>query len=261
MIEAFPFGRRQVRFELLPLIAAIEATVPRPQLVTSLRDILQRGGQARAATRKRWRLVNAHFDRVLVHGDPAFAALGDSFPLADQIADRVVYTGLVCGTPPGVPDERFDVVVSAGGGRGGGRAGAGGSGAAALLPETGTWAVITGPNLPQAEFDELAGAGPGACAADAVPDAISPRFCRWRELSISQAGYNTVGDVLQAGVPRAADPLQQRRRNRAGRPGRRGWSGSGGQLCWRRLRCRPGSMAEAVKRAPCTAALSQRADD
>ena len=42
LIEAFPFGRRQVRFELLPLIEAIAATNPRPALVTSLRDILQR---------------------------------------------------------------------------------------------------------------------------------------------------------------------------------------------------------------------------
>ena len=41
IIEAFPFGRRQVRFELLPLLDAVAAARPRPLLVCSLRDILQ----------------------------------------------------------------------------------------------------------------------------------------------------------------------------------------------------------------------------
>ena len=41
MIEAFPFGRRQMRFELLPLLDAIAAMTPKPLLVTSVRDILQ----------------------------------------------------------------------------------------------------------------------------------------------------------------------------------------------------------------------------
>ena len=34
IIEAFPFGRRQMRFELLPLLDAIEAMSPRPKLLT-----------------------------------------------------------------------------------------------------------------------------------------------------------------------------------------------------------------------------------
>ncbi|MGB3386885.1 MAG: glycosyl transferase, partial [Pseudaminobacter sp.] len=41
VLEAFPFGRRQMRFELLPLLEEIETTVPKPLLVTSVRDILQ----------------------------------------------------------------------------------------------------------------------------------------------------------------------------------------------------------------------------
>ncbi len=39
MLEAYPFGRRQLRFELLPLIEAIEASAPKPILVTSLGDV------------------------------------------------------------------------------------------------------------------------------------------------------------------------------------------------------------------------------
>src|SRR6478736_3198842 len=41
IIEAFPFGRRQMRFELLPLLDAIASVNPRPKLFSSVRDILQ----------------------------------------------------------------------------------------------------------------------------------------------------------------------------------------------------------------------------
>ena len=41
LIEAFPFGRRQVRFELLPLLDAIHARPHRPLVLSSVRDILQ----------------------------------------------------------------------------------------------------------------------------------------------------------------------------------------------------------------------------
>lgn len=40
-------------------------------------------------------LVKKHFDAVLVHGDPDFARLEDTFPLAGEISQRIVYTGLV----------------------------------------------------------------------------------------------------------------------------------------------------------------------
>lgn len=197
MIEAFPFGRRQVRFELLPLIAAIEATRPRPRIVVSLRDILQRHGKPER-DEETVRLVQAHVDRVLVHGDPAFAALGDSFPLADRIADRIVYTGLVCAPPMPVPADRFDIVVSAGGGAVGGALAEAALGAARQMPGLGRWGVITGPNLPQDVFDRL--------LAEAPPDLQVMRFrtdfpglLAGARLSVSQAGYNTVGDILVAG--------------------------------------------------------------
>src|SRR5512144_480587 len=44
LIELFPFGRRQMRFELVPLLDAAIATVPRPLIVSSVRDI-GAGGQ------------------------------------------------------------------------------------------------------------------------------------------------------------------------------------------------------------------------
>src|SRR5262249_49148964 len=38
--ELFPFGRRQLRFELEPVLQAAHAMSPRPRIVCSVRDIL-----------------------------------------------------------------------------------------------------------------------------------------------------------------------------------------------------------------------------
>ncbi|MGG2478772.1 glycosyltransferase family protein, partial [Rhizobium sp. BR5] len=114
IIEAFPFGRRQVRFELLPLLDEIEDSEPRPLVMTSLRDILQEKTKP-GRDEETVSLVKKHFDAVLVHGDPDFARLEDTFPLADEISQRIVYTGLVAPLPPPEPVEKFDIVVSAGG--------------------------------------------------------------------------------------------------------------------------------------------------
>ena len=40
VVELFPFGRRQMRFELLPLLEAARGSRPRPQIPRSLRDVL-----------------------------------------------------------------------------------------------------------------------------------------------------------------------------------------------------------------------------
>jgi predicted glycosyltransferase len=208
VIEAFPFGRRQVRFELLPLIEAIDATQPRPLLVTSLRDILQRrakpGRDAETVA-----LIRRAFDLVLVHGDPAFAALHDSFALADQVADRIAYSGLVCPAAPPASAERFDVVVSAGGGAAGRHLVTAAVGAARLLPELPRWCIITGPNLPQSDYDSLGQDLPANVRLERFhPDLAS--LMTGVRLSVSQAGYNTVADILMAGchallVPYAVD--------------------------------------------------------
>ncbi len=194
--EAFPFGRRQVRFELLPLIEAIEATRPRPVLVTSVRDILQQNAKP-GRNEETVDLVLRHFDRVLVHGDPSFVALTDTFPLADRIAHKVSYTGLVCPPRPEPSPEHFDVVVSAGGGAVGGDLVRAAIEAARLRPELARWCVITGPNLPQEEFDALQAGIPENMTFHRFRTDFASLLASAR-LSISQAGYNTVADILQA---------------------------------------------------------------
>lgn len=196
IIEAFPFGRRQVRFELIPLLTAIHATHPRPRVVCSLRDILQERAKPER-DQESIALVKQYFDLVLVHGDPTFARLEETFPAADQIRDHIAYSGLVAAPPPVPGSERFDVVVSAGGGAVGIDLVRAALEAARRLPETGSWCVITGPNLPAPEYDSVVTAAP--------PNVTVVRFRRdfpsllaSTRLSISQAGYNTVCDILNA---------------------------------------------------------------
>ncbi|MBL9054519.1 MAG: glycosyltransferase, partial [Tabrizicola sp.] len=116
--------------------------------------------------------------------------------------------------------ERFDVVVSAGGGAVGAALIAGCLGAAGALPEVRRWCIVTGPNLPPEKL--------GQFQAAARPGVEIFRFRRdfaallgSAELSISQAGYNTVCDILGAGcrallVPFASggETEQTRRANR-----------------------------------------------
>ncbi|WP_075289833.1 glycosyltransferase family protein [Pararhizobium arenae] len=196
IIEAFPFGRRQVRFELLPLLNAIEASNPRPLLFSSLRDILQERTKP-GRDEETVALVQNHFDRILVHGDPTFARLEDTFRLAADVLDKVVYTGLVAAPPPSPPSEKYDVIVSAGGGAVGNALIRAALGAAKAIGGEAPWALITGPNLPQPDFEAITADAPAHVSVFRFRQDFASLLGGAR-LSVSQAGYNTVCDILRA---------------------------------------------------------------
>ncbi len=207
MTEAFPFGRRQMRFELLPLLEAAKARPSPPTIVASVRDILQENTKP-GRDQEYADLARAFFDAVLVHGDPAFARFEDSFPLAAQVMDLVRYTGLVAAPLPPPSPDRFDVVVSAGGGAVGTGVLRATLGAARGLPDLGSWCMIAGVNLPDAVYREL--------GADLPAHVRLVRFrqdfvglLRRARLSVSQAGYNTVCDILSAGCRSVLVPFTQ----------------------------------------------------
>lgn len=195
LIEAFPFGRRQMRFELLPLLEAIKHAPRRPLLFSSVRDILQENRKA-GRDEETVRLVEDHFDGVLVHGDPQFVRLEETFPLAGRIADKVHYTGLVAPEPPEPSQDHFDVIVSAGGGAVGAALIDAAIRAQALLEDQRSWCLITGPNLPQEDFDRLSRQTPAHVTLVRFRRDF-PNLLQNATLSISQAGYNTVGDLLR----------------------------------------------------------------
>jgi predicted glycosyltransferase len=197
VIEAYPFGRRQMRFELLPLLEAIAAMQPKPLLVTSIRDILQERVKP-GRNEETVEVLNRHFDLVIVHGDPKFASLADTFPLASSIEAGIAYTGMVAAPGAAPSPERYDVVVSAGGGAAGRLLVEAAVAAARTSAMDWRWCLITGPNLPQADFDAAAAKAPAGLAIFRFRKDF-PSLLAATELSVSQAGYNTVCDVLQAG--------------------------------------------------------------
>jgi predicted glycosyltransferase len=199
LVEMFPFGRRQFAFELLPLLEAAKARgLP---TAVSLRDILvakskpERIAETVAVVR---RLV----DRVLVHGDPRLVGLEATFPGAPEIADRLVYTGYVAdaAAPPTTAAEGAEVLVSAGGGAVGGpllRAALASRPATSLAEAP--WRLIAGPNLPAAEFAGLQSSAPAGVTVERFRSDFPALLARSR-LSLSQAGYNTVMDILSVGA-------------------------------------------------------------
>ncbi len=196
LVEAFPFGRRQMRFELIPLLERAAAAAHRPLIACSVRDILQETTPARRA--ETLDLIRRYFGLVLVHGDPRLAPLSDSFPEAGAFAELIRYTGMVGPAPtrPGPeppPEDAFDVLVSVGGGAVGARLVAAALAARPLtLLADARWLVLAGPNA-----GALPEAGDARVSVRAfVPD-LAARLARAR-VSVSQAGYNTAADVLAA---------------------------------------------------------------
>jgi predicted glycosyltransferase len=123
-----------------------------------------------------------------------FSRIEETFPLASRFAEKILYTGLVARAKPAAMGEHFDIVVSAGGGAAGARLIRDAINAASLLSKGLRWCVITGPNLP-AEKSQMLSPPSNVEIFTFRPD--FPALLASAGLSISQAGYNTVCDILQ----------------------------------------------------------------
>ena len=102
VFEAFPFGRRALHFELLPLLELIDSARPRPLVVASIRDILQRRRNPERE-RETLELLRRAFDAILVHGDPRFMRFDATFPLARELEVPIHHTGFVAPFAPPEP--------------------------------------------------------------------------------------------------------------------------------------------------------------
>jgi predicted glycosyltransferase len=216
LIELYPFGRKAFEFELLPLLEAVAACgADRPKVLCSLRDILVSGraDQARHDERAA-RKANTYFDGILVHSDPTFARLEDSFRPATPLEVPVHYTGYVA--PPAgaasVVGREPRLIVSSGGGMVGEplvRAAVGVH--VALRAATGlTTTIVAGPFLPEPVWvwlQDQAERSPALTAIRRVPDLAHEIRCS--ELSLSQGGYNTTMDLLRAQTPAVVVPYDE----------------------------------------------------
>jgi predicted glycosyltransferase len=222
VVELFPFGRRQFAPEITDFLERAHRLASRPVVVSSVRDILVRGGPAQhARDDEAAERLNRYFDLVVVHADPRFARLEETFRPSIAVLPPVRYTGFV--VPAGEPPPRSrssraddnqpaEVVVSAGGGMTGGplmRAAAEAHGR--YLGSLGIITrLVTGPFLPAKEMAELkavAAGCPGLSVERFVPDfrAVLARA----SVSVSRCGYNTSLDLLRTGVPALVVPYDE----------------------------------------------------
>jgi predicted glycosyltransferase len=212
LTETYPFGRRQLDFELTPLLEAAKAKSKPPLVATSIRDILVR---KKELWKEEWMADQAlrFYDRILIHSDPDFIQLGDSFPFAERVDHLVRYTGYVGGgNRPAAEgtDGDDEVIISCGGG----------AVAEYLLSaalearplsrraEDARWRILIGHDISEDAFAIYKmSAGEGIIVERARRD--FPELLKRARLSVSQAGYNTVLDILVAGVPAVFVPFAQ----------------------------------------------------
>lgn len=198
IIEQFPFGRRVLRGELIALLEHARECAHRPMIMCSVRDILQEKRKP-GRTEEAVETIERYFDAVLVHSDPSVISLDATLSLAHRISDKLHYTGFV--VPAGedsVPDEQFDVIVTAGGGAFGATLL---RNAVAAFPLSSfrqlRWCLVTGPNLPSYTVAELGDTAPPQIAIRTFLPQLW-RYLKRARLSVSQSGYNTVADILRA---------------------------------------------------------------
>lgn len=212
LTEMFPFGRRALRIELLAMIEAARRQAQTPRIVSSVRDILN---HPISAGKTDWivETANRWYDLVLVHGDPDFISLERTFPRLKDLTCRIAYTGYVApeplAEPPGACGPGREVLVSAGGG-------------AVGLPLLNTairarpltrladqpWRILVGPSLSERDLRSLAENAPDGVIVERPRRDFRSLLGRAR-LSISQGGYNTLIEVLQAGVPAVVVPFAE----------------------------------------------------
>jgi predicted glycosyltransferase len=198
LVELFPFGRAKFARELVPLLEAARAAGA--LTACSLRDILvSRRADQQAHDDRAAALADAHLDAVLVHSDPGFARLEETFAPRRPLRVPVHYTGFVVRDPARTAPARGEhVVISAGGGLVGEpllRA------ALEAQPAIGVpMRVIGGPLLPEDAWQRLTAlAGPGVELRRTVADLGAE--LRAARASVSQGGYNTALEVVRSGVP------------------------------------------------------------
>jgi predicted glycosyltransferase len=172
-----------------------------------LRDIVVTKQDLARHEAKVCKLINQYFDVLLVHGDPNFQPLEETFSRVQDLDCETHYTGYVVQPQPeaSVPVEVKQplILASIGGGRFGHEL------LYALLQAAPILAkhlphqiqIFTGPFMPEetfAEMQTLAQDCPRVKLERFTPYLLS--YMKQADLSISMSGYNTTMNILTTGV-------------------------------------------------------------
>ena len=239
LVELFPFGRKRFGFELLPVLEALRTGDFGPcKAVCSLRDILVEKDDRAKYEDRVVRQMNAFFDLLLVHTDPAVVRLEETFARVADLAVPVTDTGYVTPRPePGAGARLRErlclgtggrlIVASAGGGSVGWELLEAAILASLELTETTPHRlqVFAGPFMPAQRLAALFDAADDAEHIDI--ERFTDEFPAWldaADLSVSMAGYNTTMNLLACGTYGLVLPFARNREQsmRAGRLAARG---------------------------------------
>ena len=206
VVEFWPFGRRRFKREITGLMSAVrERSGPVP-IFTSVREVLV--PRPIEKERRMVETVKKHIRTVFVRGDPSIVRLHDTFSLAHEIEDRLVYTGYIAPPAPALPAvRRPQVLVSQGGGNVGRELLEAAIVAAARLPRL-HFLLAAGSRATPQELHALRSRARSG-NVEVVPFlADFPQRLAHSALSISMGGDNTLLDVLAARTPALAYPYQ-----------------------------------------------------
>ncbi|MEK7762223.1 MAG: glycosyltransferase [Nitrospirota bacterium] len=219
LIEMFPFGRKHFAYELVPVLEQIRLKKMQTAVVCSLRDILVNNKRNQAQHNERAiTLMNRYFDLLLVHSDPRFQTLDETFPQVQELQCDIRYTGFVSQPAPQVLAMPSDlqtsdqpmILVSIGGGRVGFELVECALQASAQLRASfpHRMMILTGPYMPEDQFKlflTLAAMQEQVTILRYTPDFLS--YLREASLSVSMAGYNTCMNLLATGTKALVIPF------------------------------------------------------
>lgn len=204
--ETFPFGRRALKTEFLALCEAAAEMRPRPALVASIRDILNPPSSPQKAEEAD-ALITRFYDGILVHGDARFVDPQAGWPFSAQAQRLLHMTGYIDeGAPPSAPAAEHHAILVSGGGSAASlplyRAALA---AAAMMPHQ-NWHLLIGHGVSAHDFKTLEQAAPESVKIErARPDFRS--LLQGARVSVSQAGYNTIVDLLTTSTPMVLVPF------------------------------------------------------
>ncbi len=228
LVELYPFGRKAFRFELDPILKGIESETLAPCLrICSLRDILVEKKDRNTYETRVLKQLNSHFDGLLIHSDPRYIPLQQSFAAMDRISIPYHYTGFI--TPEqsradgdslrkqlGLSGKERLIVASIGGGSVGEELLKACAAAAVLLrQQTGNihLHIFTGPYSDPGLTEELRQLGGNSVKVHDFSSSF-PQWLAAADLSVSMAGYNTCMNLLAAEIPALLYPFAQNREQR-----------------------------------------------
>jgi len=206
--ELYPFGRRSLADEFMALLTTAQSLPSSPVVLSSIRDILAPPSKPAKAARTE-EIIERFYDGVLVHSDPEITPLDASWPVTDNLAERLFYTGFVAPPAPG-PHEQGEganeVLISAGGGSVGQPIFRAAIEAAQKMPNR-RWRLLVGGQDAEGRIAELRHMTNGE---NVLLEPVRPDFRQMLPLaaaSVSMCGYNTAMDLLQCATPAVLIPF------------------------------------------------------